>query len=145
MVKIVLISHGDLCLGLLNTVKMVGGDDFGIKTVPLVPGMTPEVYREALKKVLDAFSDSEILILADIAGGTPYQSALYLGKKYHLNVIAGMNLPLILTLALDFDEDATLDNMVARISSDSSVMGLKIEQFKNERREKRGKLSVNTD
>lgn len=46
MVNIILISHGEFCEGLLKSLIMVTGDDYGIKTLALYPGMTADTYRE---------------------------------------------------------------------------------------------------
>ena len=42
MVNIILISHGEFCEGLLKSLIMVTGDDYGIKTLALYPGMTAD-------------------------------------------------------------------------------------------------------
>ena len=48
MVNIVLISHGGFCEGLLDSLKMIAGGDYGVRAVPLIPGESPETYREKL-------------------------------------------------------------------------------------------------
>lgn len=53
MVNIILISHGVFCEGLLSSLKMIAGDEFGVRAVPLFPGETVDVYREKLGKALD--------------------------------------------------------------------------------------------
>lgn len=145
MVKLAMISHGEFCNGLLNTIAMVGGSDFGIEAVPLLPGVTPEVYRAELKIVFDRLTkdDPELLVLCDIAGGTPYQSALYLGRDYKMNVIAGMNLPLVLDLALASDSGGTLKSLVDHVQTvGEELLGVKIEQFQSVGRKRNGKLSI---
>ena len=46
MVNIILISHGVFCEGLLSSLKMIAGDEFGVRAVPLFPGETVDAYRE---------------------------------------------------------------------------------------------------
>ena len=53
MVHTLIISHGELCNGMMDTVKMVAGDDFNAKALPLYPGVTSEEYREQLKKLVE--------------------------------------------------------------------------------------------
>lgn len=43
MVNIILISHGVFCEGLLSSLKMIAGDEFGVRAVPLFPGETVDV------------------------------------------------------------------------------------------------------
>ena len=72
MIQIALISHGAFCEGLIDTLKMVSGDDFGVRTLSLVPGTAPDAYRESLSQILDELSakdDRGVLVLTDIAGG----------------------------------------------------------------------------
>ena len=52
MVNIILISHGEFCEGLLKSLIMVTGDDYGIKTLALYPGMTADTYREKLDQIM---------------------------------------------------------------------------------------------
>ena len=67
MVNIILISHGEFCEGLLKSLIMVTGDDYGIKTLALYPGMTADTYREKLDQIILENENSEgTLILADI-------------------------------------------------------------------------------
>ena len=82
MVNIILISHGEFCEGLLKSLIMVTGDDYGIKTLALYPGMTADTYREKLDQIILENENSEgTLILADIVFGTPFQSAT--NPDYH--------------------------------------------------------------
>ena len=83
MIQIALISHGAFCEGLIDTLKMVSGDDFGVRTLSLVPGTAPDAYRESLSQILDELSakdDRGVLVLTDIAGGTPFNSAVFIDR-----------------------------------------------------------------
>ncbi|EOI53521.1 PTS sugar transporter subunit IIA [Enterococcus gilvus] len=145
MVNLVVISHGDFCNGLMETLKMVAGSDFGIKAVSLKPGETPEVFREKLSKVLSEVceaGESETIVLADLAGGTPYQSALYLAKEFKISVISGMNMPMLLTLALDKNSEKSMEELVNNAITEDSL-GVKVQLFKEGERRKRAKLSLN--
>lgn len=141
MVKVVIVSHGTFCEGLLDTLKMVGGSDFGVKAVPLNPGETPESYRQKLADSLDL--NCETVILSDIAGGTPFQSALYLAKDYKLTVISGMNLPMLLTIALESSTDhhKSVEELCQNATSENTL-GVQIKSLKKGERRNRAKLSV---
>lgn len=146
MVAIVLVSHGTLCEGMLDTLIMVGGEDFGIKAVPLSPGTTPEDYRENLRSTLSPNVEDETLIFSDIRGGTPYQSALYLAKKYKLAVIAGMNLPMILSTVMGRTAEMSLNDL-ARNAVQSENQGIYLEYPACEEgvKKRRAKLSIDKD
>ena len=145
MVNIILISHGAFCEGLLDSFQMIAGSDYGIRAVPLVPGESPETYRAKLAEVIKESRDdtnSGTMILSDISGGTPYLSAAYLSKEFKIALISVMNMPMLLTLALERTEETTLENMVENVSRHSSI-GIKSTVFNKEERKQRAKLSIN--
>lgn len=144
MVNIVLISHGDFCKGLLSSLEMIAGDNYGVKAVALTPGESPESYRERLSEVIESFDNQKAgtIILSDIAGGTPFQSAAYLAKKFKLGLISGMNMPMLLTLALGKSEEDTLEALVKKAIETDSI-GVKATIFDEKERTRRAKLSIN--
>ncbi|MFV0380914.1 MAG: PTS sugar transporter subunit IIA [Breznakia sp.] len=143
MLKIILISHGGLCNGLLDSLKMVAGDDFGVQTASLLPGMTPESFRKKLKEKLEIIpKENNILVLSDIAGGTPYQSAVYLAKDFNFGLVSGMNLPMLLSLVFEYESKKTISELVAKHSSPEHC-GIKGEDFKKGGKKQRAKLSIN--
>lgn len=145
MSNIVLVSHGEFCVGLLSSLKMIAGDTFGIRAVPLIPGESPESYREKLAQVLSEMdTDQGYVILSDISGGTPFQSAAYLAKDFQIGLISGMNMPMLLTLALGNSAEQTLENLVEKATQESSL-GVQGRVIKRGERKQRAKLSINKD
>lgn len=144
MVNVVVISHGEFCEGLLSSLKMIAGDTYGVKAVPLIPGEAPESYREKLAEALVSYEDQEdgFLILADIAGGTPFQSAAYLSKDFKIGLVTGMNMPILLSLTLGKTAEDTLDSLVEKATTEESV-GIQSKLFGRGERKKRAKLSIN--
>lgn len=144
MVNVVVISHGDFCVGLLSSLKMIAGDTFGVKAVPLIPGEAPENYREKLADVLNEYEDKEsgFIILSDIAGGTPFQSAAYLSKEFKIGLVSGMNMPMLLSLALGRSEEDTLDSLIEKSTAKDNI-GVQSKIFGRGERKQRAKLSIN--
>lgn len=60
MVNIILISHGAFCEGLLASLQMIAGGDYGVRAVPLIPGESPEAYREKLETVMREADDGAV-------------------------------------------------------------------------------------
>lgn len=144
MINIILISHGTFCEGLLDGLKMIGGSDYGVQTVPLFPGTSPEIYRDELRQALENNNikeDKRTIILSDIAGGTPYQSALYMKKDFTIGVIAGMNMPMLLTLVLEQNETSTIEGLIENVLSIESC-GISGMELKKGERKHREKLSI---
>lgn len=144
MVNVVVISHGEFCEGLLSSLKMIAGDTYGVKAVPLIPGEAPESYREKLAEVLSSYEDKEsgFLILSDIAGGTPFQSAAYLSKNFKIGLVSGMNMPMLLSLTLGKTAEDTLDVLVEKATAEDCI-GIQGKLFGRGERKKRAKLSIN--
>lgn len=116
-----------------------------MRAVPLIPGESPEAYREKLETVMreaDDGSGSGTIVLSDIAGGTPFQSAAYLSKDFKLGLVSGMNMPMLLTLALERSEETTLEELADKAGI-SSTVGVKTTVFKKGEKKQRAKLSIN--
>lgn len=134
-----------MCLGMLDGLKMISGGDYGVKALPLVPGTTPETYRANLAKLIEESRDESnygTLILSDIAGGTPYLSAAYLSRDYKLALVSGMNMPMLLTLALERNDDSTLNSLLKKAES-TYKRAYKATTFRKGEKKNREKLSIN--
>lgn len=70
---VIVISHGFFCKELVNSVKMIFGDVDRVESLPLEEGMDPEVYENALNKLIDD-NEGNVFVCADIMGGTPFKS-----------------------------------------------------------------------
>lgn len=144
MIQIVLISHGKCCEGLLDTLKMVSGDDFGVRILSLVPGTAPEDFRASLASVLDEcqkIDDRGTIVLTDIAGGTPFNSAVYLKSQYRLGIVSGVNVPMLMTLAIERTEEDTLETLLEKAQSPLAV-GVKVVDPNAKEKRSRAKLSA---
>lgn len=144
MIQIALISHGAFCEGLIDTLKMVSGDDFGVRTLSLVPGMTPDIFREKLAAILDECREADergTLVLTDIAGGTPFNSAVYLKGQYKMGIVSGVNVPMLMTLAIERTEDDTIESLLEKAQQPLAV-GVKTVNSEAKERKSRAKLSA---
>jgi PTS system mannose-specific IIA component len=145
MVNIILISHGEFCEGLLKSLIMVTGDDYGIKTLALYPGMTADKYREKLDQIILENENSEgTLILADIVFGTPFQSAAYMSKTHKIGLVSGMNMPMLVAVASERTESSTLKDLI-EIATNPDYHGIQGTLFEKGETKRRGKLSINKD
>lgn len=96
--KIILISHGNLCKGMKQTLSMFAATD-SIATISLNESGIEE-FSEQLAAELDY--NQENLIIADIEGGSPYQAAVKfkLENKAQIEIVSGMNLPMVIEAVL---------------------------------------------
>lgn len=99
MIGIVLISHGNLAAGMLDSLHMFYGEELKqIDTLSLRLEDDPTKFGEKLDQKLNELDTGDgVFIVADMLGGTPCNQALMrLGDR--VKVLAGMNLPLLMEL-----------------------------------------------
>jgi PTS system mannose-specific IIA component len=100
LLGVVLVTHGQLGEVLLSVAGMIVGDIDHMQSVSI--GWHSDV--EASKRQIEAAVDSVdagkgVVILTDMFGGTPSNISLSLMKKDRLEVITGVNLPMVIKLA----------------------------------------------
>ena len=106
MKYVVLVSHGTFAPGLHSVLKMLaGGDREDILSASMEDGMGADALVERFEKTIQPIGpEDEILVLADIIGGSPLTNALdVLSKKGLLDkatAFGGMNLPMALTASM---------------------------------------------
>ncbi|MDO5518087.1 MAG: mannose/fructose/sorbose PTS transporter subunit IIA, partial [Clostridium sp.] len=99
MVGIILASHGEFAKGILQSGSMIFGEQENVKAVTLMPSEGPDDIRAKMKDAIASFdSQDEVLILADLWGGTPFNQAntLFEEHKDKWAIVAGMNLPMLI-------------------------------------------------
>jgi PTS system mannose-specific IIA component len=102
MIGIVLVSHGAMANGMLEAARMIVGDQEGIKAVSLeemddVEGLMEKISAEA--KAVD--TGEGVLVLVDVFGASPFNASARLAMAgKNMEVITGMNLPMLLELAI---------------------------------------------
>lgn len=121
---LILVSHGTFAPGLHNALGMMAGSDReDIRSTSLLDGMDVDTFRARFAELVqDITPEDEVILTADIIGGSPLTTALdvltekgLLGKTL---AIGGMNLPLVLTAAFA-DADTPLDELEAELTGEA--------------------------
>ncbi|SFK91018.1 PTS system, N-acetylgalactosamine-specific IIA component [Lachnospiraceae bacterium KH1T2] len=113
MKYVVLVSHGEFAQGLRSAVCMLAGEDRSdVLATSLKDGMGANEFAENVKTLLkDVKADDEIILFADIVGGSPLSTAANtiaeLGLLPRTTMVGGMNLPLVITTVLSKDDEET--------------------------------------
>ena len=96
MVGILILSHGKLAEGLLESGKLFFGEDVpGIETLCL-EGQDVDVFDDQLDRAIKRLDDgSGVLVLCDIFGGTPANRSAYKVSN-KVKVVTGVNMAMIL-------------------------------------------------
>lgn len=101
MNQIVLASHGGLADGARDTLDMIVGDVSNVHTISLARDDKDQIEDRTLA-LIDSFDPSDaVYVLTDMLGSSVNNQMVSLqAKRPEVTVISGMNLPLILEIAL---------------------------------------------
>ncbi len=113
MIGIVLVTHGRLAEELIAATEHVVGAQRHARAVCIDPDDDMELRREdILKAIADVDDGDGAILLTDMFGGTPSNLAISVMDKVNVEVIAGVNLPMMVKLA-SVRENQTLADAVA--------------------------------
>lgn len=102
--KIIIASHGDLAKGMMNSLEMIIGKQKDMFFESFQPQDSTDTFKEKIQKHIDEADGSDILILCDIMGGTPFNiSALLSMENENISVLYGINLPMLIEIAMQKD------------------------------------------
>jgi len=112
MIGMVLVTHGRLAEEFKSALVHVVGPQEQCETVSIGPDDDMEVRRnDILEAVNTADTGEGVVILTDMFGGTPSNLAISVMQNRDLEVIAGVNLPMLVKLAR-VREDSNLRDAV---------------------------------
>ncbi|MBK9079615.1 MAG: PTS sugar transporter subunit IIA [Hyphomicrobium sp.] len=100
MIGLVIVTHGGLAVEFRNALEHVVGRQTQLETVAIGPDDDATARRQ---DILDAVrrvdSGKGVIILTDMFGGTPSNLAISVMDEAKAEVIAGINLPILVKLA----------------------------------------------
>ena len=100
MIGMILVTHGHLAEEFVHAMEHVVGEQSDVATVCIGPHDDMEAKRKEIAKAIKQVdSGSGAILLTDLFGGTPSNLAISLLKKGKTEVIAGINLPMLIRLA----------------------------------------------
>ncbi len=100
MIGLVLVTHGNLANEFISAMQHVVGKQEQVAPVCIGPEDDMEMRRaEILKKVEDVNDGSGVVVLTDMFGGTPSNLAISIMDRAKVEIIAGVNLPMLIKLA----------------------------------------------
>ena len=100
MVGALVVSHGHLAQELVAAAEMIVGDISQIQAVSIGwHDDVNEAHKEIEKRIAEVDTGSGVLILTDMFGGTPSNIAFAFHEEGKVDVVTGVNLPMIIRLA----------------------------------------------
>ncbi len=99
MIGLVLVTHGGLAVEFVTAMEHVVGPQTGVATICIGPEDDLEARRgDIAAAIADVDSGRGVIVLTDLFGGTPSNLAISLMETGRVEVIAGMNLPMLIRL-----------------------------------------------
>ena len=100
MIGLVIVTHGRLAEEFLLAMEHVVGRQRAVETVCIGPEDDMEQRRQDILAAIDRVNDgSGVILLTDMFGGTPSNLAISVMEQTRAEVIAGLNLPMLIKLA----------------------------------------------
>ncbi len=99
MIGMVLVTHGNLATEFIVALEHVVGPQQQIAAICIGPRDDMELRRKEISVAIKSVNTGEgVVILSDLFGGTPSNLAISLLKAGEIEVIAGINLPMLIRL-----------------------------------------------
>lgn len=99
MIGLVLVTHGRLAAEFVVAMEHVVGPQQAIEAICIGPDDDMELRRADIARAVKAVdSGTGVILLTDLFGGTPSNLAISLMEPGRVEVIAGVNLPMLIRL-----------------------------------------------
>ena len=100
MIGLVVVTHGNLATEMISALEHVVGPQANVAAVCIGPEDDMEERRtEILNRVQQVDAGEGVVVLTDMFGGTPSNLAISILDRANVEVIAGINLPMLVKLA----------------------------------------------
>lgn len=99
MIGLLIITHCELGRELINAAEFIVGRIEGVDAISITQTSESEDIRQAIKEKISALDNGEgVLILTDMFGGSPSNISLSFLEKERVEVLTGVNLPMIMAI-----------------------------------------------
>ncbi|WP_238884072.1 PTS galactosamine/N-acetylgalactosamine transporter subunit IIA [Clostridium sp. YIM B02551] len=135
MIGIILSGHGNFASGLLSNIKLIAGEQEMVIGIDFIDGQGSAELKNNLKEAINNLGD-EILVLTDLAGGSPYMNSVLLKQELSdkkIEVISGTNVPMLLEVVLGRD-NISLKDLVEKAKK-AGANGINVFELKEKQNE----------
>ena len=121
MIGALIVTHGRLAFELLNAAQRIEANTSGIEAVPLEWNDSVDEAREKIRLALERMGpDRGVIIFTDMFGGTPSNISLSFLERGRVEIVTGVNLPMVVkfaTMQQDAKDVATLAHVISEKGS----------------------------
>ena len=114
-IGVVIVTHYRLGDEFLQALRLIVPDAPEFHAVAIEPTQSVEEMRSRIAAALESADRGEgVLVLTDMFGGTPSNISLSFLEEHHVEVVTGVNLPMLIKLAT-LSESKSLEDLAAFI------------------------------
>lgn len=130
-IGIIIASHGEFAAGIHQSGQMIFGEQEKVQVVTFMPSEGPDDLYAKLNVAVDSFdADDEVLVLADLWSGSPFnQASRVAGERpdRKFAIITGLNLPMLIQAYTErlMDASAGVEKVAANIIKEAKD-GIKV-------------------
>ena len=100
MIGIVIVSHSNIASEFLSVLKHIVGKQENIEAISIFPDDDVEKKRkEIIKAIKNVDQNKGVVVLTDMFGGTPSNLAISVMDEEKVEVVAGVNLPMLIKIS----------------------------------------------
>lgn len=118
MTGIIVTGHGNYADGIMSAIELVAGVPEQVQAVNFKKGESVDELRAHMIEAVQALESSDVILLVDILGGSPFNVAAQLlaeDMKKNLKVVAGANMAAVIQ-AVFMREAVAFDQLAAEVS-----------------------------
>jgi PTS system mannose-specific IIA component len=121
LIGALIVTHGNLAHELLNAARQIEADVSGIRAVPLEWSDTVDEARAKIAAAVEEIGrDRAVIIFTDMFGGTPSNISLSFLEEGRIEIVTGVNLPMIVKFATVKQEAKDVSTLAHVISEKGS-------------------------
>lgn len=135
MVGVIVSGHGNFASGNLSSARLILGDQEKVEGVDFLEDDSTDILKSKILSAIEQLGN-EILILTDLAGGSPFNNSVVIKNErinQKIEVIAGTNLPMIISALLD-REGNSLENIIQNVLQ-AGIDGINLFQYSDTRQD----------
>ncbi len=112
MIGVVIVSHGNLATEVLKTAELIVGKIEHAVAVDIdAKASVEKIHNDIEKAIKSVDSGDGVLVMTDMFGGTPSNLSLSFLGRYHVEVITGVNTPMVLRVPTAREKEKNLEDL----------------------------------
>ena len=126
LIGALIVTHGHLANELLNAARRIETNIGIVEAVPLEWTDSVDVAREKIRQALERLGTDCTIIFTDMFGGTPSNISLSFLEKDRVEVVTGVNLPMIVKFATMQQQGAKDVASLAHVISEKGSKAIRV-------------------